>query len=432
MKYICIERKKDKSGKITDYVLQDEDKRTKIYKTQTVKDRLLRGTIEISNIKLDTKGRLRLNSNMRHKLNRSVYELMHAERKVAAIDSQGKCNIYYPRFMPYNLYLEETQDDIDILVSNLGNFYYWCATRVLTLDRQYAKEILNCIGATQSPTDRDRAEIALTYHCLSLTDVFWVRKKGEKLKFANINLYENHLDNAFIDVALRGRQMTIQNSYLIADDVSTNGCFPKAWLRRGDEFLLLKDGGISFVRNEVLASKISQCFVCNQVIYEEDEFEGDKVSVSSIITSLQYSIVSEEAFEIYATNKDLDPLKYILKLDAYSYYMMNIIDYLVGNTDRHWGNWGLLVDNKNNRPVRLHDLMDFNQCFQAYDSIEGAACQTLLARGEKMTQQEAALIAVGKVGLNKCNEVKKEWFRGNSSYYNMFIRRLQVLQDALK
>lgn len=22
------------------------------------------------------------------------------------------------------------------------------------------------------------------------------------------------------------------------------------------------------------------------------------------------------------------------------YYMMNIVDYLVGNTDRHWGNWG--------------------------------------------------------------------------------------------
>ena len=25
--------------------------------------------------------------------------------------------------------------------------------------------------------------------------------------------------------------------------------------------------------------------------------------------------------------------------------MMNILDYLVGNTDRHWENWGLLVDN---------------------------------------------------------------------------------------
>ena len=36
----------------------------------------------------------------------------------------------------------------------------------------------------------------------------------------------------------------------------------------------------------------------------------------------------------------------ILKLDAYNYYMMNIIDYLTGNTDRHWGNWGVLVDNE--------------------------------------------------------------------------------------
>ena len=26
--------------------------------------------------------------------------------------------------------------------------------------------------------------------------------------------------------------------------------------------------------------------------------------------------------------------------------MMNILDYLVGNTDRHWENWGLLVDNE--------------------------------------------------------------------------------------
>ena len=38
--------------------------------------------------------------------------------------------------------------------------------------------------------------------------------------------------------------------------------------------------------------------------------------------------------------------------------MMNIIDYLTGNTDRHWGNWGLLIDNRTNQPVRLHDLID--------------------------------------------------------------------------
>ena len=54
----------------------------------------------------------------------------------------GRCKIYYKSFMPYNLYLEE-EEDIDTLVNNITNFYYWCATRVLTLDRKYAKEILN-------------------------------------------------------------------------------------------------------------------------------------------------------------------------------------------------------------------------------------------------------------------------------------------------
>ena len=37
-------------------------------------------------------------------------------------------------------------------------------------DRTYAKEILNSIGASQSVTDRERVQIALFYHCLSLLD----------------------------------------------------------------------------------------------------------------------------------------------------------------------------------------------------------------------------------------------------------------------
>lgn len=59
--------------------------------------------------------------------------------------------------MPYNLYLEE-DNYIDTLVNNIMNFNYWCSTRVLTLDRKYAKEILNSIGMKQAVTDKDRAK----------------------------------------------------------------------------------------------------------------------------------------------------------------------------------------------------------------------------------------------------------------------------------
>ena len=64
------------------------------------------------------------------------------------------------------------------------------------------------------------------------------------------------------------------------------------------------------------------------------QYDGEPVSVSDIMTTRERSIVSREAFEIYAVNKEIDPMKYILKLDAYSFYMMNILDYLVGNVDR--------------------------------------------------------------------------------------------------
>ena len=75
--------------------------------------------------------------------------------------------------------------------------------------------------------------------------------------------------------------------------------------------------------------------------------------------------------------------------------MMNIVDYLVGNTDRHWGNWGVFVRNSNNKPVCLHPLMDFNQAFRAYNSLDGANCQTCFHK--HLTQKAAALQAVKAV-----------------------------------
>lgn len=115
------------------------------------------------------------------------FDIMHINRRVARIYENGKCQVYYPSFMPYNLYLEKT-DDLDSRVNNLNNFYYWCSSRVLTLDRKYAKEILKTIGASQTITDKDRAMIAISYHGLTLTDVFWIKAAKEKITFEDIDL----------------------------------------------------------------------------------------------------------------------------------------------------------------------------------------------------------------------------------------------------
>ena len=116
-----------------------------------------------------------------------IYEVMHMEKTVARISSTGEAEVLNRKFMPYDLYLEEEdlEYDIEIRMNNLNNFYHWCASRVLSLDRKYAKEILNSIGAVQAVTDRERADISLSYHCVSLTDVFWVRKHGSGIRKAS-------------------------------------------------------------------------------------------------------------------------------------------------------------------------------------------------------------------------------------------------------
>ena len=115
-------------------------------------------------------------------MQKTIYEIMHKNRRTADIDAAGHCRIYFKSFLPYNLYLEE-KEGIDSLVNNITNFHYWCASRVLTLDRKYAKEILNSIGMPQAVTDRDRARIALSYRYTSLTDVS--RRRGSVLTGAS-------------------------------------------------------------------------------------------------------------------------------------------------------------------------------------------------------------------------------------------------------
>lgn len=353
-----------------------------------------------------------------------TYEIMHVDKVVATVSTLGQAKILNEQFMPYDMYLEES-NDFDDLANNRANFFYWCASRVLSLDRTYAKQIMNSLGVSQAVTDQDRAQISLSYHCVSLNDVYWVRTMGEEVTFAELNLYDNPLNEAIIPLPLKGKHLTVTNKEL-APDLSTKGCFPKAWIRVGTEFCLLKDGGEDAVRRELVASKICQCFDIPQVAYEEYFYDGEAVTQSTIVTSKRYSMISKMAYDIYAINNDLDTIEECVRLDPVEYYGMNILDYLVGNTDRHPENWGFLIDNETNQPVSLYPLMDFNMSFQAYDKLDGANCQTTGSR--RLTQREAAVEAVQAIGLRQNRDIDLTIFDGMDQERAMFLLRLAELK----
>lgn len=257
-----------------------------------------------------------------------------------------------------------------------------------------------------------------------------MKTDNESLRFADINLFEHSLSNSFVDVSLCGKQLTAGNSALIknsdvAGDIGTSGVAPKAWVRKDGKFYLYKDGDIRDVEAELLASKIIDCFDVNHIQYGEAEYDNQKVTACEIITSLDKSIVPMEHIEIYAANNDIDRLDLVMQHDAYSYYMMNIVDYLIGNTDRHWANWGFLVNNENNVLLQLYPLMDYNKAFNSYDTIEGARCQTT---DKIVSQMDAAIEAVKQIGLNQIAEIKSEWF-ANPNEYEMCNKRLNILKE---
>ena len=362
------------------------------------------------------------------KTDATVYDIMHMNRIVATISNYGDAEIVDEQFMPYDLFFEVSSDPNDRL-NNLNEYLHWCASRVLTLDRKYAKEILNSIGAPQSFTDRERAEISMSYHCVSLTDVYWTKEHGEEISFEALNLYDNKLNAAIVEVSLQGKNLTITNQELsvqdFAPDLSTRGCFPKAWIRTEEGFMLLKDGGEETVKREVLASEICQCFDIPQVKYWQHTYDGQPVSACKLVTSKDRSMVSKKAFEVYATNNGFDVIEKCIELDPVAYYGMNILDYLIGNTDRHMENWGILVDNYTNKPMGLYPLMDFNQSFLEYNNLDGANCLTV---NKRMTQREAAIDAVKHIGLRQIRKIDLDVFANMDKEAKMFMDRLEELQ----
>jgi hypothetical protein len=233
------------------------------------------------------------------------------------------------------------------------------------------------------------------------------------------------LNEALVEISLRGKQMTVTNEEL-SQDLSTRGCFPKAWIRCDDGFKLLKDGSADTVKKELLASYICDCFDIPHVQYTPYIYKGEAVTQSKIITSKKYSIISKMAFDIYACNNDLDTIEVCKEISPITYYGMNIIDYLTGNTDRHPENWGFMIDNETNDYISLYPVMDFNMCFLAYDTIDGAPCQTLAGRGK--SQRDAAIEAVKAIGLRQIKDVDLGKFGDMKNESDMFTARLNELK----
>lgn len=229
----------------------------------------------------------------------------------------------------------------------------WLRARSIPKNREFVNKILASIGHPVRPIDIVKIGLGL-----SVTDAYWVVPENFEGEFSQYNLYDNEFSSALQLAAFTGYTSNVKG-ITTSPELTTNGMLKKCWRRVNGEVYLYK-GGASGAANtglepysEYYAYQVAERMGLNAIEYNLAKFKGELVSVCRLFTSKQYSFV---------------PIWYVTDcrvvknaIDAFgekNFSDMIIFDAVICNTDRHFGNFGLLRDNYSGMYVGAAPLFD--------------------------------------------------------------------------
>ncbi len=204
-------------------------------------------------------------------------------------------------------------------------------------------------------------------HALSLNDSLWVKSCDSPLTWEKVNLYNNEFTDVVsktaFDRGLKGLKLSTTSP-----EFTSEGSFEKCWIREEDGIYLYKKSSSGFANagleaySEFYATQFSSALCASYVTYDLVKFKGSLVSKCRMFTTENEGFVP-----IY---KYLDPEKiYRIKdviafLEPYGFSDdfrdMIVLDAVIFNPDRHFGNFGFIIDNDTNKVLRFAPVFDHN------------------------------------------------------------------------
>lgn len=240
--------------------------------------------------------------------------------------------------------------------------YSWLRHRTIPRNRAYVNTLLaRCNLSVNRPM-----KIIDVCKGLSLNDAYWVTREDFSGSFAKYNLYENRFSNVLALLAFTGYgSSNLRTSMFSSPEMTTNGMLPKCWRRISGRIYLFK-GGTTGASNtgfepysEFYAAQIAQTMGINAIPYKLSRWKGMICSTCELFTSKDTAFLPVgrlvrkgglDAVEAYYARLGQE------YLDAL--YDMYLFDALICNTDRHFGNFGFLVDSKTNQIIAPAPLFD--------------------------------------------------------------------------
>ena len=237
----------------------------------------------------------------------------------------------------------------------------WLRHRVMPKNRANAQQFLAKCGLNANrPLD-----VISVCKGLSLNDSYWIVDENEEMSFEKSNLYSNNFSRVLAMIAFTGYGSSIRTTFQSCPEFTTNGMLPKCWRRQSGKVYLYKGAtsGASNTGNEpyseLYASLIGRAMGANVIPYRISRWSGNLCSVCEIFTSQELSYVPVGRIvkaggmkAVRAYYEQLGP-EYVKALNE-----MLVFDAIVCNTDRHFGNFGLLVNSRTNEIVAPAPLFD--------------------------------------------------------------------------
>ncbi len=249
---------------------------------------------------------------------------------------------------------------LDLDVSGEG-VAKWLKRRTIPKNRAYVHNLLSKCGLS---LNRPLGIIRVSKG-LSLNDCYWVVEEGFYGTFADYNLYDNRFSQVLSLIAFTGYGSSVRTSLASCPEFTTNGMLPKCW-RRVDGKIKLYKGGTTGASNtgkepysEYYATQVAAALGIDVVHYNLTKWRGELCSVCELFTSKEFSflpvgrVIASGGMKAVRAYYERLGAKFLKALDD-----MVLLDALIFNTDRHFGNFGFLVNNKTNKIVAPAPLFD--------------------------------------------------------------------------
>lgn len=237
--------------------------------------------------------------------------------------------------------------------------YKWLNKRCMQLERGNVSEIFNRLKLQQ--TNQVLMQLMLDNYAQSINDCYWVTEATSVPKYEDISIYQNDLNKDVLKMFATASKGEVP-SKVITPEFTLQGAMPKFVCKEGNDLFLYKidesfDSAES--ENEAFCSKFLKAIEVPCVSYTIEEKYGLTCTKTKVETSLDTHWISAEVLSELGS----DPETIALTNCKKEFCTMLLTDYLLGNVDRHQGNWSFLCENGNNL-TGFSPLYDYNFSFK--------------------------------------------------------------------